>query len=394
MTFRGFGILRPVRLGTSVRKLAGALGAAAVVLAIRCLSSQPTSPIVPHSAVDTTDGATGHRRWGTAFASVLGIIVLAGVLLYGIGRSYATYEDATAVPRMPNRSPGAARLYFAQPCVKARLESTITLEGGGAEFDYLIRLLDVGQPGPTESGGVRSPCEYGAVPTLQSVPFLLVLVGDARPTLRRYYPGGPTREANGCAVQLYGVPDVQCSAERIEEDGNPRNTGRTSAELVRGRLVPNSSGYAFASVHVSTEVGFLGSTKARTIYELPAIGTTYLPSGDRNYPLEFGVQMDWRVPDVLDVLVDAGTLSAVDRVETVSPAPLLAGRLVWFETDASTVEPAGSWVDVVVESSANRALFVVAVLGGVLASMLAAMLLWSLKSLLKSLVSAVSYASD
>ncbi|WBQ03058.1 hypothetical protein [Kribbella sp. CA-293567] len=268
----------------------------------------------------TRVGGGKEAGWFLLLVAVLVLLVAGGVRFY---RDYAALSASGA----PLDDRGSAYLYFDRPGVTASLE--VTVRDATLDFDVQVDRAYAG-------------AEVG---------YFLVLTGNAV-----YASGGEV--VDGCpgdAVRSTG--EMRCQVGKLDPAmTNAAPELPTEASVVSGRIVRGDDGLR-ASIGVDTGRGFSNADGKRVYFGLPAIGTSYLPAGERagvTFPLA-GAKV--AVPERLTLSIDYGELPVTNRAENVSPEPLVAGTLFWYEEDVSAIKGRGSLVDSITEDDEQRTLF-------------------------------------
>lgn len=279
--------------------------------------------------------------WCLLLVATLVLLVVGGVRFY---RDYAAVSDSGA----PLDDRGSAYLYFDRPGVTAALDVVVrdsTLEFG-VQVDKSYAGSDVG--------------------------YFLVLTGNAVYAA----PGAAVDGCPGDAVRSTG--GVRCQVGKLDPAmTNAAPELPTEATVVSGRIVRGDDGLRM-TIDLDTGKGFSSVDGKRIYFGLPAIGTSYLQAGERSevtFPLAGAKVL---VPERLTVSIDYGELPVTHRAENVSPEPLVAGTLFWFEEDVSAIKGRGSLVDSIAEDSEQRTLFLVGLYVGLATAFLPLLLpaLW------------------
>lgn len=279
--------------------------------------------------------------WSLLLVAILVALIVGGVRFY---RDYAAVSDSGTPPD----DRGSAYLYFDQPGVAATLE--VTARDTSLEFELQV---DKSYPGA-------------------DVGYHLVLTGNAVSAA-----GGAVED--GCPVDaVRSTGKVRCQVSKLD----PAMTSAApelpkEASVVSGRMVRDEEGL-HAAMTVETGRDFASADGKRIYFGLPAIGTTYLPVADRQevtFPLA-GAKV--HVPERLTLSIDYGELPVTNRAENVSPEPLVAGTLYWFEEDVSAIKGRGSLVNSPTEDDEQRTLFLVGLYVGLATAFLPLLLpaLW------------------
>jgi hypothetical protein len=286
-------------------------------------------------------GGGKEAGWFLLIVAVLVLLVVGGVRFY---RDYAAVSDSGA----PLDDRGSAYLYFDRPGVTATME--VTVRDATLDFDVQVDKSFVG-------------AEVG---------YFLVLTGNAVYTAAGEVVDG----CPGDAVRSTG--DVRCQVGKLDAVmTNAAPELPTEASVVSGRIVRDEDGLR-ATIDVDTGRGFSSADGKRIYFGLPAIGTSYLPTADRravSFPLNGAKVL---VPERLTLTIDYGELPVTNRAENVSPEPLVAGTLFWYEEDVSAIKGRGSLVDSRTEDDEQRTLFLVGLYVGLATAFLPLLLpaLW------------------
>ncbi|NEA37196.1 hypothetical protein [Streptomyces sp. SID13031] len=279
--------------------------------------------------------------WCVLLVAILVLLVVGGVRFY---REYAAVSDSGA----PLDDRGSAYLYFDQPGVAATLD--VTVRDTTLDFQLQVDKSSAGS----------------------AVGYHLVLTGNAV-----YAAHGAV--ADGCpgdAVRSTGK--VRCQVARLD----PAMTSAApelpmEASVVSGQLVRTGDALQ-TTIGIDTGRDFSSVDGKRIYFGLPAIGTSYLPAADRrevSFPLTGAKVL---VPERLTLSIDYGELPVTNRAENVSPEPLVAGTLFWYEEDVSAIKGRGSLVNSLTEDSEQRTLFLVGLYVGLATAFLPLLLpaLW------------------
>jgi hypothetical protein len=271
--------------------------------------------------------------WCALLVAILVVLIVLGVRFY---RDYAAVSDSGTPPD----DRGSAYLYFDRPGVTATLE--VTVRDTTLDFDVKVDNAGVG--------------------------YFLVVTGNAG-----YASGGAV--SDGCPVDaVRSTGKVSCQVGKLD----PAMTNAApelplEASVVSGRLDGLET-----TVGIDTGKDFSSVDGKRIYFGMPAIGTSYLPATDRgkaSFPL---VGTKVLVPERLTLSIDYGELPVTHRAENVSPEPLVAGTLFWYEEDVSAIKARGSLVDSLAEDSEQRTLFLVGLYVGLATAFLPLLLpaLW------------------
>lgn len=288
--------------------------------------------------------------WCLLLVGILVLLVVGGVRFY---RDYAAVSDSAA----PLDDKGSAYLYFDRPGVTATLD--VTVRDTTLDFDV---QLDKSYDG-------------------SEVGYFLVLTGNAV-----YASRGAVDD--GCPVDaVRSTGKARCQVGKLD----PAMTNAApelpkEASVVSGRIVRADDGLR-TTVEIDTGRDFSSVDGKRIYFGLPAIGTSYLPAAERRevtFPLAGAKVL---VPERLTLSIDYGDLPVTNRAENISPEPLVAGTLFWFEEDVSALKSRGSLVDSLAEDSEQRTLFLVGLYVGLATAFLPLLLpaLWRVgRSLIES----------
>jgi hypothetical protein len=157
------------------------------------------------------------------------------------------------------------------------------------------------------------------------------------------------------------------------QQGAPKDTEQL---VISGRIdLRAEQKPRFAQITIYPDHRYATSAGKRTYFKLPGFGT-HLPSSFRELPLDFDTGKFVFAPSKLAVVLDYRELKPHEKVESVAPALESPGKLSWVEADASMVRPWGALVDMEVEDSAQRRLFVIGVLVGLLGGVGTSLLAW------------------
>lgn len=292
------------------------------------------------------------RSWLRLLLAILALVVLVVVSV----QLYCDFMQISDFPAQPPEA-GEVRLYFDKPGVPALLEGRVYERNG---------QIDV-------SVSVDKSYEQ------REAGFLLVFSGPiSRPP---EVPVDREQDEHGCWRTIYVIPEnpsVACSTRRASTNGLQVNPKDTDQLVISGRLDLRAEGAKFVQITIYPGHSYATSAGKRTYFKLPQFGVS-IPSSFRSAPLDFATGSFVFAPSKLDVIVDYRDLKPHEKVEAVAPAPFEPGKLSWVEVDASMVRPWGALVDMEVEDSAQRKLFVIGVavglLGGIGTSLVAS--LWT-----------------
>jgi hypothetical protein len=307
-------------------------------------------PSPPHDLDNRRHG--GGRRTSQGEEHILirfvGTLVLLALLVIVITLASYSFARVSGTPTPPPH-PGEVRLVFDRPGVTAQLKANISTRDFGRT--YLDYPISVDPSVPTDDLG-----------------FALVMNGNIRVNEEPLYTGGPARRENGCWWPLYIIPEQPLACRSTVVEGNDSFIGPhgTLVQTVAARITRSDAGTMFVQVTTYIDRTFSTSSGKRTYFQLPKIGTTYLPEGNRDIGLDLNVGHTAFVPAHLDVIIDYRKLAPTERLESVSPAPIQAGRLAWVKSD--TVEAYGSIVDTLAEERGERWLFILGVFAGLAAT--------------------------
>lgn len=193
------------------------------------------------------------------------------------------------------------------------------------------------------------------------------------------FPVQREQDEHGCWETIYVIPEnssVTCAVTRASTNGLRVNPKDTDQLMISGRLDLRGQEQRFVQITIYPDHSYATSAGKRTYFKLPWFGTTYLPSSWRAAPLDFGTGKDVFAPSKLDVAVTYRELKPHEKVESVAPALFEPGELSWIETDASLVKPWGAVVDMEVEDSAQRKLFIIGVVIGLVGGVMPTLVSW------------------
>lgn len=290
-------------------------------------------------------------------ASVLTVTL--GLLGWGL---YALYDNT--LPTIGEPPPtGSIHLYFDQPNVVAELSVQVTSElatsGDLAMDSYAITVLAEGidQADPPR--------------------FYLALGGSALP-----HGDGPTAsdmgEPSGCSwAVVSSAAELACNRTKGSPDSAwVVDERKEEIVVVSGLLKPlNDKGQGLANVDLSTEPVSLVKAGETEVFQLPTIGTTYIPAtaGEEVEIMidDFGAV---KVAGPLTIVVRYQYLAPTDQLDALSVEPLSRQPLTWVETYMSTLTASGTITDSTEARSADRLTFFWGVLAGVWGGLLVSLI--------------------
>jgi hypothetical protein len=285
-------------------------------------------------------------------ARLLLLVIAFASLTGGLGWLISSSVRSSSTPDLP-QAPGSVRLYFTTPGVTSRLTTRIHESDGTTFFDYTLFI-----EGPAAAKSIR---------------YYVVFSGSAVPE-DRYPNGDPLLRRRGCPVSVSTqLDDAVCHETTVAPDAlfsDPHV--REKALIMEGELVRNDVGYMFGTFGSFKRARFSTTSGKRTYFRLPSIGTTYLPLDGRQTATANvqeggpGGAIRAFVPLRLDVSIDDGELELSSRPESISPQPISDGRLLWYEQDAASVSPSGTYVNISEEENGQKLLFFAGVALGAL----------------------------
>ena len=295
-------------------------------------------------------------------ARLIGASLATVALGLSIWLLYIRY-DAT-LPTIGDPPPtGSIYLYFDQPNIVADLDVQVASELATAGDDlamdsYAITVLAEGvdQTNPPR--------------------FYLALGGSALPNK----DGPGPEEGSSCSWAVTSqAPGLACDVTKGSPDSAwVSDEAKEAIVVVSGLLTPlNDQGQGLANVDLSAEPVSLVKAGETEVFQLPMVGTTYIPATVDGDDVEIAID-DFgsvKVPESLTIVVRYRYLAPTDQLESVSIEPRSRQPLTWIETYLSTLTASGTITDATEARDADRSTFfwgvVAGILGGFLVSLFA-----------------------
>ncbi|WP_410596306.1 hypothetical protein [Amycolatopsis sp. lyj-23] len=287
-------------------------------------------------------------------SSALELILLATYVIFIAGSIWALiafYGQYSKISDFPPRAAdaGGARLYFSQQGVDAIMQAKVTdSKWSGQQLDIYINATgkDVGH----------------------DLGFRVVLTGSlaTQPEL----PLWDKKDAHGCWRNLYVIPEqsYSCVMNKGTSDGLGGNVPNLDQIVVAGDMLPAQQDHTWAQVTIYTDQSMRTSAGKRTNFSLPQFGTKKVPESIRNIPYEVGISEKVFAPSKLDLVIDYRDLDPNEKIDSIAPDLYESGKLSWIETDSSIIHPRGSIVNVELEESGQRQLYLIGILAGLLSA--------------------------
>lgn len=310
------------------------------------------SPSVPSMAAPIPRQESPRRPTARLIGASLATVALflSGWLLF--------VQFNAALPTMGDPPPtGSIHLYFDQPNVTASLDVQVTSElptdGDDLALDtYAIRVLAEG------------------IDQTEPPRFYLALGGSALPSADG--PPASDGEDGGCSWAVSSeAPKLACEYTR----GSPESAWvsderKRDIVVVSGVLEPldNEQGEGLANVLLSADPVTLVKAGETEVFQLPTIGTTYIPEtvGTDDVDIAIDGFSAVKVPGSLTIVVTHQNLAPTDLLDSVSTEPLSRQPLTWIETYLSTLTASGTITDTTEARDADRSSFFWGVIAGVL----------------------------
>lgn len=288
-------------------------------------------------------------------AAFFGAGVFSALLVASLFWLWTQYDRGT--PAL-TASPGEGELYvfFDRPGVLAAMQvgvaSAYWTDAAGSAADDLLVSITVRDLAPGESVG-----------------YVVSLAGTALPSAT--YPEGEEQELDhrGCPPAVsQSVQD--CDLVRGDPEGWPFDDDAAEDTMVLAGTITNDD-----ESNPDASTSFWIASSGRTAiqngellqFQLPRIGRAWLPDEYvRTQAFVLGARTQLFVPEKLAIAVTYEELSATESLDAVEPVPITRQPLAWVEGEISSIAPSGTILNTRVERDAERNVFVIGVLAGVL----------------------------